>query len=248
MSETKFDFPTENVELPSKGLLYSKENPLSSGVVEMKYMTAREEDILTNQNYIEKGTVIDKLLQSLIVTKFDYNELLVGDKNALLVAARILGYGKNYSFEYTGEEVSVDLSTMENRELHPDIESGVNEFQYKLPNSGIDITFKLLNHKDERDISNEIKGLKRVNKNSSSDLSTRMKYMITSVNGDSEKSTIRKFIDNSLLAMDAREFRKHVKSFSPDVNLTTHVETKGGEYKEITIPITLNFFWPDADV
>jgi hypothetical protein len=248
MSETKFDFPTENVELPSKGLLYSKENPLSSGVVEMKYMTAREEDILTNQNYIEKGTVIDKLLQSLIVTKFDYNELLVGDKNALLVAARILGYGKNYSFEYAGEEVSVDLSTMENRELHPDIESGVNEFQYKLPNSGIDITFKLLNHKDERDISNEIKGLKRVNKNSSSDLSTRMKYMITSVNGDSEKSTIRKFIDNSLLAMDAREFRKHVKSFSPDVNLTTHVETKGGEYKEITIPITLNFFWPDADV
>ena len=248
MSETKFDFPTENVELPSKGLLYSKENPLSSGVVEMKYMTAREEDILTNQNYIEKGTVIDKLLQSLIVTKFDYNELLVGDKNALLVAARILGYGKNYSFEYAGEEVSVDLSTMENRELHPDIESGVNEFQYKLPNSGIDITFKLLNHKDERDISNEIKGLKRLNKNSSSDLSTRMKYMITSVNGDSEKSTIRKFIDNSLLAMDAREFRKHVKSFSPDVNLTTHVETKGGEYKEITIPITLNFFWPDADV
>ena len=84
MSESKFKFPTEVIDLPSKGLLYPKENPLSSGKVEMKYMTAREEDILTNQNYIKNGTVIDELLKSLIITKINYNDLVVGDKNAIM--------------------------------------------------------------------------------------------------------------------------------------------------------------------
>ena len=87
--EQKHKFPTEVIELPSQGLLYEKDSPLASGKIEMKYMTAREEDILTNQSYINKGTVIDKLLEALIVTKVNYDDLLIGDKNALLVAARI---------------------------------------------------------------------------------------------------------------------------------------------------------------
>ena len=82
MAELKL--PTEKVSLPSKGLLYPKESPLSSGEIEMKYMTAKEEDILTNSNFIKNGTVIDKLLQSMIVTPINYDELLVGDKNAIL--------------------------------------------------------------------------------------------------------------------------------------------------------------------
>src|SRR5210317_1731585 len=101
--ENKFQFPTEEVELPSKGLLYSDDSPLSSGKIEMKYMTAKEEDILTNSNYLQKGIVVDKLLQSLIISNIDYDELLIGDKNALLVAARILGYGKDYDVDYSGE-------------------------------------------------------------------------------------------------------------------------------------------------
>ena len=93
--EQKPQFPTEEVTLPSKGLLYPEGSPLRSGKVSMKYMTAREEDILTNQNYIKNGTVIDKLLESLLVNKnIDLKDLLVGDKNAILVAARILGYGQ----------------------------------------------------------------------------------------------------------------------------------------------------------
>ena len=96
MEQTKFSLPTETVELPSKGLLYPKENPLSSGTIEMKYMTAKEEDILSNQNYIRQGVVFDKLLQSLIVSKVNYDDLTIGDKNAVLIAARILGYGKDY--------------------------------------------------------------------------------------------------------------------------------------------------------
>jgi hypothetical protein len=89
-NQSKFSLPTETVELPSKGLLYSKENPLSSGTIEMKYMTAKEEDILSNQNYIKNGTVFDKLFKSLIVSKIDYDDLTIGDKNAILIAARIL--------------------------------------------------------------------------------------------------------------------------------------------------------------
>jgi hypothetical protein len=107
---SEFKFPTEMVELPSKGLPYPESNPLSAGKLEMKYMTAKEEDILTNQSYIQQGVVLDKLLQSLIVTKIDYNDLLVGDKNAILIAARILGYGKDYAITYKGEEVTVDVT------------------------------------------------------------------------------------------------------------------------------------------
>ena len=86
VTEEKFKFPTETVDLPSKGLIYPKDSPLSSGKVEMKYMTAKEEDILTNQNYITKGIVLDKLIESLLVTKVNYNDLINGDKNALLIA------------------------------------------------------------------------------------------------------------------------------------------------------------------
>jgi hypothetical protein len=141
--ENKFKFPTEVIDLPSKGLLYPSNHPLSSGKIELKYMTAKEEDILTNQNYLKNGTVIDKLLQSLIVTKFDFEDLLVGDKNAILIAARVLGYGKDYSFNYKDKEITVDLSLLNNTELDPSIikEKGVNAFDFKLPHSGNTITF-----------------------------------------------------------------------------------------------------------
>ena len=94
----EYQFPTEEVSLPSKGLLYPKDSPLSSGKVDIKYMTAKEEDILTSPNLIKKGTVIDKLLESVIVTEgVKIDDLLVGDKNAIMIATRILGYGKDYN-------------------------------------------------------------------------------------------------------------------------------------------------------
>ena len=96
MAENQYAFPTEQLSLPSKGLLYPKDSPLSSGTIEVKYMTAREEDILTSANLIEKGTVIDKLLESVIANpKIKLDDLLIGDKNALMVGTRVLGYGKN---------------------------------------------------------------------------------------------------------------------------------------------------------
>ena len=249
MEETKTQFPSEEVTLPSKGLLYSEGSPLKSGVIEMKYMTAREEDILTNQNLIENGTVIDKLLQSLIVSPIDYNELLTGDKNAILVAARILGYGKDYTFDYNGESITVDLTSVDDKQLDESIiVDGKNEFEFKLPNSEVTVTFKFLTHKDETNISNELKGLKKLNKSTSSDLTTRMKHVITSVNGDYEKKTIREFVDNNLLAIDARALRNHIKDIQPDVDLKYNYEDNRGRVKAINIPVGINFFWPDVEL
>ena len=129
--ENKFQFPTEVIDLPSKGLLYPEDSPLSSGKVEMKYMTAREEDILTNESYIKNGTVIDKLLQALIVTPISYNDLVVGDKNAIMVAARVLGYGKDYEFDYMGTKESIDLSKISNKPIDPLIEKATeNKFEF----------------------------------------------------------------------------------------------------------------------
>ena len=241
---SEFKFPTEVVELPSKGLIYPKDNVLSSGEVEMKYMTAKEEDILSNQAYIQKGIVLDKLLQSLIVDKsIDYNDLIVGDKNALFMAARILGYGKDYTFEYNGMEYTVDLSELDPRPFDENsIEQGVNEFHFTLPSTNTPITYKMLTGHDEKKIDRELAGLKRLDKMSSAELSTRMKYMITSVGGDEETKTIREFVDNYLLAKDSRALREHMRETQPDVDMTYVLDS--GE--EVTIPIGLNFFWPDA--
>ncbi len=244
----EFKFPTETIELPSKGLIYPEDNPLSSGKIEMKYMTAKEEDILSNQSYIENGTVLDKLLKSLIVSKVNYNDLIVGDKNAVMIAARVLGYGKDYEFEIKGEKVSVDLSILENKEFdETSITKGVNEFPFTLPNSGTIITYKLLTHKDETAINNELKGLRKINKNSDPSISTRMKHMILSVNGDSDRKAVREFVDTYFLASDARAFRKHIQKVQPDVDLNVVVDLDSGE-EAIDLPIGVTFFWPDATI
>jgi len=248
--ESKFKFPTEIVELPSKGLLYPKDNPLSSGKIEMKYMTAKEEDILTNQNYIKQGIVLDKLMQSLIVSKCNYDDLVVGDKNAIMVASRILGYGKDYTFEYEGDEVTVDLSEIEPKWINEEhlVESNTNEFSFILPHTNTPITFKILSNKDEKAIDAEVKGLKKINKQSSPELTTRLKHMILSVNGDSSTKAIREFVSNHLLARDSRALREHIKEIQPDMNLTfDFYPSDGGDVQEdIKIPIGVTFFWPDA--
>ena len=253
VTESKFKFPTEVVELPSKGLIYPKDNPLSSGKLEMKYMTAKEEDILTNQNYIQKGIVLDKLLESLIVTKINYNDLITGDKNALLIASRVLGYGKDYSFKATDpstnqfQDFTVDLTTLEDKTLNvKDLkEEGLNEFDFILPYSKNSISFKLLTHGDEKSIDREIEGLKKITKGAPPENTTRLKYIITSIDGDREKKSIREFVDNYLLARDSRELRDEIRRVAPDVKMVyTGDDVEGG----IMIPIDLTFFWPDSRV
>jgi hypothetical protein len=241
---SEFKLPTEVIELPSKGLLYPEGSELAKGTIEMKYMTAKEEDILTNQSYIQKGIVLDKLMKSLIVSKINYDDLLIGDKNAIMVAARILGYGKEYSFSVLGEDHTVDLSTLDNKPLDEELfKDGKNNFEFTLPHSGNHVTFKLLTHKDEQDINRELEGLKKINKDNSPELTTRLKHLITSVEGKTEKKDIREFVDNYLLARDSRALREYIKEIQPDVDLTFFPD---GSNDRVNIPIGVSFFWPDA--
>jgi hypothetical protein len=207
-------------------------------------MSAKEEDILTNQNFIQKGIVIDKLLQSMIVDKkIDYNELILGDKNAILVAARILGYGKEYKFEWGGEEYNIDLTTIENKPIDPKLfKKGVNELTFTLPATNNVVTFKLLTGHDEKKIKAEIEGLKKINKNSSTELSTRLKFMITSINGNRDPKDIRDIVEQQFLARDSRALREYVKEVQPDVDLTFFPD---GSSEKVSIPVGLSFFWPD---
>ena len=253
-SQPRFQFPTEEVTLPSKGLLYPEGSPLRSGVIKMKYMTAKEEDILTNQNLIKNGTVIDKLLQALIVDAISIDELLVGDKNAILVASRILGYGSDYTFNYQNpstkedEEITVDLTEAEDKFFDESkMINNKNEFEFILPTTKAVITFKLLTTADETKIESELKGLKKINKNVSHDLTTRLKHTILSVNGDYSQKSVREFVDTAFLAKDSRAFREYAISIMPDVNLEYTLTFENGETVDnVTIPINVGFFWPDA--
>ena len=247
--ENKFNLPTEMVELPTKGKMYTKDSVLASGTIEMKYMTAKEEDILTNANYIKQGVVIDKLLKSLIVSDINYEELLTGDKNAIMIAARILAYGANYEFVYDTVPQVVDLTTIGFKPLHEDfLKAKSNEFTFKLPYTDNTITFKLLTHGDESKIDQEIKGLQKLNTQNTSEVTVRLAHMVTSINGSRERSDIREFVNKYFLSKDAREFRKYYSSLSPDLDLKVQVETLSGVQEDTDLPIGVSFFWPDSEL
>ncbi len=248
MDTSKFSFPSETITLPSKGKLYPESSPLSKGEIEMKYMTAKEEDILTNVNYLQNGTVIDRLLQSLILTKgIDLDDLLAGDKNAILLGARILGYGKDYEVEYNGKKHVIDLSEIDEKPLHPDFEKATeNRFTFKLPASGVTLEFKLLTGHDEKEIDREVKGLKKLDKDSSPEGTVTLKHQILSVDGDESKGAIYNFVDNYFITRDTRAFRKYLLELQPDVDLKYFPEDRPKEGARI--PIGIQFFWPDAEL
>ena len=257
MAEEKRQFPTEVVDLPSKGLLYSKDSPLAGGTIELKYMTAKEEDILTSQNLIRKGIVIDKLLESLVVdSSINLDEILIGDKNALMVASRILGYGKNYEFEVNCPSCNerntdtIDLSKLGNKDVDYSIfKSGINEFEFELPASKRKITYKILTQLDEREIDSELKALKKISAGSNVDheVTTRMKRAILSIDGNSDKNSINGFVENEFLSRDSLAFRNHLIKITPDIDMNYLFTCEFCNYdEEITVPMTVQFFWPSA--
>ena len=253
---SKFEFPTEIIELPSKGLIYSKDNPLSKGMIEIKYMTAREEDILSSQNLIKKGIVLDKLFESVVVEPgVNPNDIYIGDKNAILLATRILGYGADYEIEMTDpftlekQAVTINLGKVQTKDIDTEILSSDNLYKFTLPSNGKEIEFKLLTHGDEQEITKETQALEKLNKNSSSqfDVTTRLKYMIKSVEGNTDRGFINKWVYNSFLAKDTKAFRKHVKEMSPDMDLTFQFTSQiTGETEALDIPFGINFFYPTA--
>ena len=246
----EYKFPTEVVDLPSKGLLYPKDSPLSSGQIEIKYMTAKEEDILTSANLIKKGIVVEKLIEALIVDKsIKSNELLIGDKNAVLIASRILAYGKEYEVEIAGQRVEVDLTQLSDNKLDESlVVDGKNEFEFELPATKRKLTFKLLTSGDEKEIEKEIEGYKKVGDGIGYELTTRLKHMIISVDGDSKKASINNFVDNEFLSRDSMAFRSFASYLMPDVDMTSTYINEDGEEKEFTVPMTVTFLWPSFDL
>lgn len=254
MVSPKFDFPTEVIELPSKGLVYPEGHPLRKGTCEIKYMTAREEDILANQNLIKKGIVLDKLFESVIVEPgVNPNDVFIGDKNAILMATRVLGYGADYLVEITDpftlekQKVVIDLGKVQTKDVDESILNGNNKYKFTLPSNGAVIEFKLLTHGDEQEITKEVQALERLNKNSgvSFDVTTRLKYMIISVDGNSDRGFINKWVVNSFLAKDTKAFRAYVKEISPDLDLKFQFTSElTGETEALDIPFGVSFFYP----
>ena len=247
MSEHKF--PSEVIDLPSEGKLYPKEHPCSNGKVELKYMTAKEEDILTSANLIKKGLAIDKLLDSLILTEgVKINNLLLGDKNAIMVAARILAYGPEYTCKVvhpmTGDiiEHTFNLADCPFQKLDDDVTE--NNFEFELPASKTKVTFKVLNGVEEKNIDKEIESSKKIGSDVSPELTTRFRHSITSVNGDTDTSTINNF-SNNILARDSLSLRRKMASVVPDIRLKQEVSL-GGDVVEVDIPLTTEFFWPKS--
>lgn len=242
-------FPTEIVPLPSGGKYYPDGHPLSSGEVEVKYMTAKEEDILTSQNLIKQGKVIDVLLDSLVQGDFDMNDMLIGDKNAVMIAARVLGYGKDYEFEMedptTGEKEKqvLDLTTLEHKETDFD-----GDYTFELPNSKRVLGWKFITQRDENEITEELKALRKVTKKSGieQEVTTRLRKVITSVDGDESVGTINNFVNNEFLSRDSKAFRDYLLSVTPDVDLNIIVDFSSGEEVEVTVPMTVEFFWPKS--
>jgi len=260
-----YKFPTEIIELPSKGLIYEKDNPLSSGKIEMKYMTAKEEDILTTQSYIKDGSVLDRLFQALIISNGEgapvkYTDITLGDKNAVMVAARILGYGKDYEVEIddptqpgTMQKETIDLTQFESTEYDGTNQTELhkNEFSFELPQSKRTITFQALTESKERKIKHQLeeqkKKSRRVKDVTDKQLTTRLKNTILSIDGDTSQEGINHFVDNELFAADSRALRGQINSVVPDIDLTYEfISEETGERRDMLLPMGVTFFWPQS--
>jgi len=247
-----YDFPTEVITLPSEGKCYPSDNPLSSGQIEIKYMTAREEEILTSQNLIKKGVVLDKLFETIIVDKnINPDDIILGDKNAIMLATRLLGYGAEYHVEMTDSannkhNVIVDLSKVQTKDIDISILNSNNIYEFVTPFGKNKIEFKMLTHGDEKAVDIDVKALAKFNKSgTSSELTTRYRYMIKSVDGESDTKAIVHFINNKFLARDTRAFREFVKQNQPDMNMEfNYTDPESGEEEVRSIPMGVGFFWP----
>ena len=241
-------FPSEVIDLPSKGKVYPSDSPLKDGKIEIKYMTAKEEDILTSQNLIKKGLVVDKLLDSLILTEgVKADDLVLGDKNAVMVAARILAYGPEYTCQVnhpTTGDVSTHTFNLAECPFKK-LPSGIteNSFEVELPISKTKIKFSLLSGKDERLIEEELNASKKVGA-VAPELTTRLRYLIKEVDGDNSQSAINT-ISQNILSRDSMYLREEIRKVAPDIIMEQEVDL-GGESVKVDIPMTVGFFWPNS--
>ena len=252
-SEVKY--PTDIIPLPTKGWFYEEGNPLSSGEIELKQMTAKEEDILANIQLRKNGKFLEKLLESLIVNKaIKTEEILIPDKNAIFIAIRRLAYGDEYPITITcpscseTNKVVVNLSSIENAPFNFDAyPKGENSFEFKLP-SGVTVTYKLLNQIDENNVEAELNQIKKMNKDASKELTTRLKYLLGSIDGNTDRVSIRKFVDEQLMARDSLALRKYMRVNNPDIDFSFDFKCSNcGHERRQDIPMGISFLWPDLE-
>lgn len=241
-----FIVPTEIVDLPSKGKYYPEGHPLKNvDSIEIKHMTAKEEDILTSQSLIKKGLAITKLLQSIILDRsIRVDDLLIGDKNALLVASRVHGYGPEYNVSLVCPQCSnrfeteVDLTQIKEKELAPVnnvITTEYGTFITTLPKSGFEVEFRLLTSIDEAKLSKE----------SGKGSTGLLKLIIVSINGQTDRFFIERALD-ALPIKDSSVLKRAYASVMPDIDMSCSVEcTNCLEESNMEVPLTAEFFWPD---
>lgn len=250
-----YETPTDFVELPSQGKFYSKDSPLY-GVdkIEVKFMTAKEEDLLVSPTLNKAGLAIDRVIESLLVDKrVKAKDLLVGDKNAILINARKNAFGEDYEFSYLCNKCGTEnihvknLNDISIKEINLEEETTITEsgtILIKLPKSGVNLELKFLKGEDENSI-NQILEKRAKNNLPTEVLLTRYRYMIVSVNGNTETETIISFI-NSMPMLDSTYLRKKYNQLNPDITLTYSAECSNCNHvNEGGVPISANFFWPE---
>ena len=249
-------YPTEVIPLPTKGWFYPEGNTLSSGEIEIKQMTAKEEDLLANQELIKKGKVLDKLMESVIINKsIKIEEILIPDKNAIFIAIRRLAYGDDYNVSIscpscsTQNKVKINLAELVYKPFNFDnYPKGVNSFTFKLPSAGVTITYKLLNQIDEQSIDSELAMIKKTNKENTAELTTRLKYLLTSIDGNPDRAGVRRFIEDKLTAKDSLALRKHIREHNPDIDMTFNFKCTECDFeRRLDMPIGASFLWPDIE-
>ena len=252
-----FTAPTELVELPSKGRYYPEGHPLRGKEwLEIRYMTAKDEDILTSKALLKKGLAIDRMLQNILVdSRVKPSDLLSGDKNALVVAARVTGYGAEYSTKVTcpvcGTTDEFKFS-LEEPKLYDGSEHGQFEieehgdgtFSTTLLKCGVNVKFRLSTGADEAKLL-QLNSQKKKQKSMLDNSATmNLKMCILSVDGEADRRIINSFVDN-MPAMDARYLRDAVKKVTPNVELTQDYYCHNCEFEgEMEVPFTTDFFWP----
>lgn len=244
-----FETPFDVLELPSKGLLY----PGKESTVRVEYLTAEDENILTSPNLIRSGKVLDVLLQKKLKdSKIPYQNMLVGDRNAIMIWLRATGYGEMYPVTLTDPETGddfeteIDLSSLGSKELTVEPDEN-NEFEFVLPRSKKKIKFKLLTVADETNIAQRNEKKTKLTKSPISEsLTYRLESQITEIEGNRDPSIISRFV-RTMPAFDSLKFREYSDEIEPGINLEVDVEGPSGPFQTY-LPIGINFFWPNARV
>ena len=252
-----FVVPTDFVELPSKGKFYPQNHPLHfQETVEVRHMTAKDEDILTSRALLKKGVALDRLLNNIIVNKnIKAENLLSGDRNAILIAARISGYGPDYTTQvacpvcsskqnYSFNLFDFELYTGSGLQPEEAVHKGNGIFSTTLPKTGLEIDFKLLTGTDEKKLVSLLENARKSKKQENT-ITTQLKSIIVSVNGVTDRKAIAQVVDN-IPSMDARHLRTVSNLAAPNVDMSHHFECQSCDHEqELEVPLTADFFWPD---